>query len=91
MAQPDEIKNLIKKVGQDPTILDSLLNAGTPGHRKQLLRGHAGQEFSRQEVAEKVRDLLAKSTAGGGGVPSAARPVEWIGAIATVVAGALAA
>ena len=89
MAQPDEIKHFIKRVGQDPAILDSLLNAGGPGPRRQVLRGHAGQDFSRQEVAEKVRELLSKSTAGG--VPSAARPVEWIGAIATVVAGALAA
>lgn len=89
MSDKESIKAFIRKVGDNPAMLDSFLNA-EPGERRKLLKGHqGGREFKRAEVAQVVKELLAsKPTAGSG---SEERVVEWVGAIAAGVAGAMAA
>lgn len=86
MSNAAKIRQAIKKMSQNPADIKRVLDAG--GGRKNELVKSLGQDFTRDEVAQTLRDILSKAQAGGA---SSARPVEWIGAAATLAAGALAA
>lgn len=86
MSNAAKIRQAIKKMSQNPTDIKRVLDSG--GGRKNELVKSLGQDFTRDEVAQTLRDILSKAQAGGA---SSARPVEWIGAAATLAAGALAA
>jgi len=86
MSNAAKIRQAIKKMSQNPADIKRVLDSG--GGRKNELVKSLGQDFTRDEVAQTLRDILSKAQAGGA---SSARPVEWIGAAATLAAGALAA
>jgi hypothetical protein len=90
----NEIRRLVATIGKDPQLLNDLLNAGDDNKRKDVLvkRNLLGKEVkgSRQEIARELERLA--TPADGGTTPApGARPVEWVGAIATAAAGAAAA
>lgn len=87
MSNAAKIRQAIKKMSQNPTDIKRVLDAGVGGRKNEIVKS-LGQDFTRDEVAQTLRDILSKAQAGGA---SSARPVEWIGAAATLAAGALAA
>ena len=98
MARKDEVKKLIRTIGDDPQLLNSLLRA--PGREEKarilnervtLRRDANAPALSPQEIAEEMEQILKD-----GGLlvhvkAPADRAVEWVGAIATAAAGAMAA
>lgn len=98
MPRPDEVKKLIRKVGDNPALVDQLLNANNMNreNKKRTIRDAGLQDVadnppSRQELIQEIEKLLTPSGAGVGAPGSSQRIVEWIGAIATAAAGAMAA
>jgi hypothetical protein len=87
MSNANKIRQAIKKISQSPADIKRILDTGAGGRKSELVKA-LGQDYSRDEVAQTLREILSKAQAGGA---SSARPVEWIGAAATLAAGALAA
>jgi hypothetical protein len=87
MAKP-EVKNSIRKLADDPAKLQSLLDMSKQERRAELQKLGI-PSLNRKEASDAIQELLGAS--GGGAQASAARAVEWVGAIATLAAGALAA
>ena len=87
MADKAKIKQAIKKMSKSPADIKRVLDAGKGGRKNELAKA-VGHDFDPNDVADTLREILSKAASSDG---SAARPVEWIGAAATLAAGALAA
>ena len=79
--------DIVRDLTDDPFLVQELIDAGKPARRAKLKRLGVG-ELDRAEVRLVVKSLMTEKHPPR---PSAERPVEWVGAIATLVAGALAA
>jgi hypothetical protein len=82
----EKIKQAVRQIQANPAMLDELIGL-PPGQRKQRLTQMGLGDVKRQDVQQQVQQLLSDQQA----PPSAARAVEWVGALATLAAGALAA
>lgn len=93
MAQTDQIKQLVSRLGSDPTLINELSTARNPQQAKQVLvnRGiiSAGDSPpARAEISQEMIQLMQAQLAAPP-VPGE-RPVEWVGAVGQL-AGAAAA
>ena len=88
MAQTKKIMEIAREMTADPFLMQELIDAGKPG-RKSRLRQLGADKLERTEVRKVLEKLMTERTAAGGASPE--RPVEWVAAVATLVAGALAA
>jgi hypothetical protein len=82
-----EVKNAIRKLGDDPAKFQSLLDLPKKERRAELDK-LGFPRLNRKDVEADVKELLGDGTQGGG---SSARVVDWVSAIAAGVAGVLAA
>ncbi len=87
MANEVEIRQAIKSLSMNPAKVAKVLDAGKAG-RKGELAAAIGGDYPSEQVDGVLRGLLEVPVSEDG---TLARPVEWIGAIATLAAGALAA
>lgn len=85
-AKQKKIESTVRRISADPALLDELLSA-SKGQRKQKLEDLGLGDVNRRDVSEHFKKLMI---ADPGAEPSADRPVEWVGALATLAAGALA-
>jgi hypothetical protein len=101
------VKDLVRTVGDDPDLVDVLIEANPPvgrgrnaaptEARKKLLNeiGVANPDtpaLKRPKLAEEIEELLLDAARKEGAqVGSPERLVEWVGAIAAAAAGAMAA
>ena len=93
MPNVQKIHQLIGKVGSDPTLIDQLLQSKDENSRKAVLvklgiLGANDPGFSRQDLKNEMITLMGGQPAPAG---SGERVVEWVGALATAGAGAIAA
>ena len=89
----ERIRAAIKKLGNDPEALESLLSVSGNARREKLEEMGLG-DVSREDVREFIEeDEVAgfAMTRGTGTTRPPQSTVEWAGVIATVAAGALAA
>lgn len=82
----DKIRGAVRQVSANPALLDELISL-PPGQRKQRLREMNLGDVSREDVKQTMQELLTDQQA----TPGSERVVEWVGAAATLAAGALAA
>lgn len=89
----DRIRSAIKTLGSDPKALEELLSVSGQERRKKLEAMGLG-DVSRDDVKEFIEQdevagfaMRQPGKVGGGPVQST---VEWVGAAATLAAGALA-
>ena len=96
MANPERMRQLVGRIGSDPTLIDELVSKKDKNERRASLvsrgifgTGEAGP--GKEEMAAEIRKLLTPSPAQPAPPASGERVVEWVGAIATAAAGAAAA
>lgn len=87
----EKIRSAIKVLGSDPARLEDLLTS-SPADRRAKLDGLGIKGISRDDVVDflhedEVSGFALRRPGGGGPRPST---VEWVGAAATLAAGALA-
>jgi hypothetical protein len=91
--KPQYIRQVVKTIRQDPQLLDQLLAAGDDDGRKKILEGRGvipkGAHGPKREEVE--REIVRLATPRGPAGAEVERPVEWVAAIGTAAAGALAA
>src|SRR6185369_7091080 len=86
-APQKEIVDLVRYLADDPFLVQELIDAGKAG-RSSRLRRFRSVSADRSEIRQVVHSLMIDKHPPR---PSAERPVEWVAAVATLVAGALAA
>lgn len=95
MANPDYAKQVVGAIGANPQLIDELMAAGDQNSKHAVLQKHgilpAGQHGpNRQELVQQIKSLLTSGATTGTPAPGE-RAVEWVTAIATGAAGAMAA
>lgn len=96
-GRSEEMKELVRKIGDNPHLVDELMASPTPESKKKKLKDAGVLDasepaFKRQELTEQIEQLLlAAAQKEGAQVGSPERLVEWVGAIAAAAAGAMAA
>jgi hypothetical protein len=92
MATKQEIRELIASIGKRPELVDRLISNPNEDERKKLLEenglvkpGEKGP--TEEEIRQEIIELLPSEEREAAGE----RAVEWVAAIATAAAGAMAA
>ncbi|MGH8929959.1 MAG: hypothetical protein ACRDZO_04815 [Egibacteraceae bacterium] len=93
MARED-IKELIRKAADDPEFLNALLDA-RGSEKQEVIRREdlqlGDRLVSRRELIDDIKELCTPADAYDAVGDPEARAVEWVAAVATAAAGALAA